>query len=550
MSASAANSEPPVFEAPRRFVPFPFSYHQEVELTIDALTALGMGVGRVQLDASLLAQQAELQVPLEAEGSGKKKSGRRRRGRDKRKAPKSADAEWASYGEGGATGGGESDGEEETQTQGGPSRGWAVIVPFCLPGEVVRVRVFKNEKRHSQADLLEVVEPSATRVAPTCELFGACGGCQYQHLEYETQLGWKTKQVRELLERIGRLSSLELSKLVLPAIGSPRQMGYRTKLTPHYEAMVPARAEDDFKIGFFRHDSDRRMVDVPQCPIATPLINQALPKIRADAQRDAAARAESHAAAVAAEAHAAGGRRRRPKGATLLIRHADEGVVTAYDAEVSETVGELKLRFKAGDFFQNNPFTLPLMVEHVLSNARGVGEGTAQDVEYLIDAYCGSGLFALSAARHFKQVLGVETSASSVSFAERNALSNSITNTRFLAGSAEAIFATIPSHVAGAKSSVVIDPPRKGCDRSFLSQLIQFAPRRIVYVSCRAQTLARDLGVLVASGYQLRHVQPFDMFPQTRHIESVATLEWPRAGDPAPTLPEYLTDAPGTLKGL
>lgn len=352
-------------------------------------------------------------------------------------------------------------------------------------------------------------------------------------------------QVRDLLARIGRLSELSLETLVRPAVGSPREMGYRTKLTPHYEAMAEGKRE--FKIGFFRHDSDNRMVDVPQCPIATPVINEALPAIREEAQRNAATAAAAHATAAPNPS----GRRRRPKGATLLLRHTNEGVVTSHQAEVSETVGELTLKFKAGDFFQNNPFTLPLMVEHVLKNARGV-DSLFPDIaaEYLIDAYCGSGLFALSAARHFKEILGVETSVTSVEFATRNAELNQLPNCDFLAGSAECIFATIPTHMSGAQTSVVLDPPRKGCDRSFLTQLINFAPRRIVYVSCRAQTLARDLGVLVASGYVLRHVQPFDMFPQTRHIESVATLEWPYEGTPEPKLPAYLTDKPGTLKGL
>lgn len=196
---------PPAFEVPRRFVPFPFSYHEEIELTIDGLTALGMGVGRVHLAPELLARQEELQ---QAAGRNytNKKSGRRRRSRDKKKkGPLSADAEWASYGEGGPTGEGEaedasngSDGEEEVTEEVEDTRGWAVIVPFCLPGELVRVRVYKNDKRLSHADLIEVLEKSAERTEARCPLYGQCGGCQYQHLAYESQLEWKTRQVRPL----------------------------------------------------------------------------------------------------------------------------------------------------------------------------------------------------------------------------------------------------------------------------------------------------------------------------------------------------------------
>jgi len=144
---------------------------------------------------------------------------------------------------------------------------------------------------------------------------------------------------------------------------------------------------------------------------------------------------------------------------------------------------------------------------------------------HLIDAYCGSGLFALASAGRFEACAGVETCESAVRSARANAKANGIGNCGFVAASAEEIFGRLPAAFAGREAAVVMDPPRKGADLSFLRQLLRFAPRRVVYVSCGADTLARDLRLLVGAGYTLTEVQPFDLFPQTRHIETVATLD-------------------------
>jgi 23S rRNA (uracil1939-C5)-methyltransferase/tRNA (uracil-5-)-methyltransferase len=140
----------------------------------------------------------------------------------------------------------------------------------------------------------------------------------------------------------------------------------------------------------------------------------------------------------------------------------------------------------------------------------------------LVDAYCGSGLFALTAAPAFEQVAGIEISESSIVFAKQNATANGLKNVTFQAGDAAAIFAglTFPA----AETVVLIDPPRKGCDESFLTQLFNYGPRAVVYVSCDPATQMRDLRAFLAAGYELTAVQPFDLFPQTRHLECVITL--------------------------
>lgn len=398
---------------PRKFVPVPFAYHQEVELTIDNLTNQGEGVGRID--------------------------------------------------------------------------NWVVFVPFTLPGERVKARIYRNEKNCSHADLVEILEPSPHRIEPVCPVYGYCGGCQYQHLEYARQLEFKTAQVADLL----RLQT-GLEPQVKPAIASPQTFGYRSKITPHFHKPKEAKMGS---IGFLRAGSRTEVCDVKQCPIAMEPINAALPALRKSVQQAAA---------------------QYKRGATLLMRVSEGTVITNNNAVCTEHVGALTFNFLAGDFFQNNPYILPLFTGYVAEKACRDG------MRYLVDAYCGSGLFALTLAPHFEKVLGVEVSETSADWARANARSNGIGHASFLAASAEAIFAQVD--FPAAETAVVIDPPRKGCDKVFLDQLFAFGPARVVYVSCNPATQIRDLAEFDKAGYEVEEVQPFDLFPQTKHLECVAVL--------------------------
>jgi 23S rRNA (uracil1939-C5)-methyltransferase/tRNA (uracil-5-)-methyltransferase len=369
---------------------------------------------------------------------------------------------------------------------------WVVMVPFTLPGERIRARVYRNHKNYSEADLLEVVQSSPARVEPRCPLFGRCGGCQYQHLAYEAQLEWKRRQVAELLEHMAGISFP-----VDPVVGSPRSFGYRSKITPHFAAPRTPEAASTLPIGFLRQGSRFDIVDVPRCEIATEAINASLAAARASVRERAAAGAFE-------------------RGATLLFREAGGTVTTDSGAVVTEDVGPLRLRFLARDFFQNNSFLLPSFVAHVRD------EAAASGARFLADCYCGSGLFALGCAPSFERVAGIEISETSISFARENAAANGIGNAAFTAGDASALFAGLD--FPAGETVVVIDPPRKGCDESFLLQLFAFRPRAVVYVSCDPATQMRDLRRFTESGYRLGRVRPFDLFPQTRHLECVMTL--------------------------
>ena len=475
-SAVDKGSEQAAIKVPAKFKPYPFEYHQEFVVTIDSLTNLGFGIARIELDEprpdTPVATDTNKDIPND----------------DPKK--------------------------------------WVIFVPNVIPGEKVRIRIYRNYATYSDADLLEIIEASPDRIEPVCELANKCGGCQYQHIKVDRQRQMKTIQVQELFERLGGLSEDEFPS-VLPTLGTDEVFGYRSKITPHYDAPMKKRGRKNKEtyqgipceigpIGF-KEKASRRLVDVPYCHIATPAINEALARVR-DETREAARE----------------GKLKKPtKGATLLFRDAGDGVETDNNVYVKTTVKDLVFRFKAGNFFQNNPFMLPKMVDLVVDAATAPSP-TGKAMTHLIDCYCGSGLFAIGSSSSFEACVGIEVNELAVEEARENAALNNIENCAFVSASAEAIFdpATLEGEsdmIVGdfprETTVVVIDPPRKGCSVEFLEQLHAYKPQRLVYMSCDPATQARDTKYIVSYGYEIVSVQPFDLFPQTRHIECLATFE-------------------------
>eukprot|EP00986_Skeletonema_menzelii_P012463 scaffold6887_cov161-Skeletonema_menzelii.AAC.1 len=469
-------SEQPPVNVPAKFKPYPFQYHQEFLVTIDSLTNLGFGIARIELDE-----------PHDNQAG---------------------------------------DDCESDQTNNDPMK-WVVFVPNVIPGEKVRIRIYRNYATYSDADLLEIVEASPDRIEPKCDLANICGGCQYQHITVDRQRQMKTIQVQELFERLGGLKTDEFPS-VLPTLGTDEVFGYRSKITPHYDAPLKKKGRKNKDGSYngisceigpigFKEKASRRLVDVPYCHIATPDINEALARIR-DETRKAARE----------------GKLKKPtKGATLLLRDAGDGVETDHNVYVKTTVKDLVFRFKAGNFFQNNPFLLPKMVDLVV-DAATVPSPSGKAMTHLIDCYCGSGLFAIGSSSSFEACVGIEVNEMAVEEARENAALNGIGNCAFVSASAEAIFDPVTLEgrsdlIVGdfprETTVVVVDPPRKGCSVEFLEQLNEYKPQRVVYMSCDPATQARDAKYLVSYGYEIVSVQPFDLFPQTRHIECLATFE-------------------------
>ena len=334
---------------------------------------------------------------------------------------------------------------------------------------------------------MEVLEKSPDRVEPGCPLFGECGGCQYQHLSYEKQLEWKTRQIKELLKHMAgeerEVNFCESSKQI---------WNYRSKITPHFDKPKDGEVKE---IGFLRVGRRNEILDVERCPIAMDEINAALPEVHADLR--------------------ANGKQFR-RGATILLRATQGRVERDPKAIAREEVDGVKFDFVAGEFFQNNPFILEKFTGYVGEKALAGG------AKYLVDAYCGAGLFGLCLARRFQKVMGVEVNEAGAKWATSNVALNNFENVSILQADAEAIFGKIDT--PPSETAVVIDPPRKGCTPEFLGQLVAYGPQRIVYVSCDPATQVRDYKILREAGYSLAEVQPFDLFPHTRHVECVMVL--------------------------
>jgi len=349
---------------------------------------------------------------------------------------------------------------------------FVVFVPFVLVGEVVEAGVIEVKKHFARSKLLRVAKPSPHRVEPACRYFGQCGGCQYQHIEYATQLQLKQKQIADLFERIGKFSA----GLVAAVIPCPRPFGYRNRIMVRSQWNKP---EQKLNIGFVRWDCGL-VEDIEECRIAEPALNEQLQQVRLHPP---------------------------PRGGLkVVLRTAPENWDVPPDS-----------------FFQNNLFLLPKLVDTVREFLSAGG------ARHLVDLYCGVGFFGIELAGAVESFLGVECDQRAIKSARRNAAARQISNGEFMARAVEEVLPELWERFPPSTTTVLLDPPRKGCLPKTLEALRAARPAQVIYVSCHPATMARDLNILCAGGvFELARVQPLDMFPQTQHVECVADL---RAGE-------------------
>lgn len=345
---------------------------------------------------------------------------------------------------------------------------FVVFVPFTCVGESVEAEVVEVKKRFARARLVKVLTESPKRAKPPCSYFGDCGGCQYQHIDYPTQLDIKGKQVRDLFQRIGRFDPA----LVSPVIPCPQPYGYRNRI------MIRSQW-DKFKqglnIGFIRHDN-RLVVDITECKIAEPVLSDRIKDVRANPP---------------------------PKGGIkVVLRVPPEGWQVPPDS-----------------FFQNNFFLLPRFVDVVRERLQSAG------TRFLLDIYCGVGFFSLELAHVVERFIGIELDQLAIKAARKNAELRNLTNGHFIAGSAEAAVPNALKEFPPGETTLLLDPPRKGCHEGLLQLIREVRPAQVIYVSCHPATMTRDLNILCAENvFKVAQVVPLDMFPQTSHIECVSDL--------------------------
>ena len=373
--------------------------------------------------------------------------------------------------------------------------GELVFVLGGIPGERVTAEVVRVHRKYASATVVQVLEPSPDRVEPPCQYFGECTGCQWQHLDYQAQLATKRTKVVDALMRVGGLFVDAEDAPVSETLPSPNRYGYRNhaRLTVNKQGVL----------GFVNRET-RQLVRIDHCMIMRPSVNRVLEELQ-DRCRETT---QLSIRAGSDEDGSSDGYLVQPQ---------------LFNPEVDITTGQKRYVEGVGNdrFFVSSPSFFQVNVEQAAQAAEVVREGlTLGPADVLLDAYTGVGTFAVLLAPHVSRVLAVEESSAAVADARENAVG--APNVEFVLGRTENVLDELPIK----PDAVVLDPPRSGCQPQALTSLIELATPRVAYVSCDAETLARDLKVLCAGGYALDRVVPIDMFPQTHHVECVALLRW------------------------
>ena len=431
----------------------------------------------------------------------------------------------------------------------GRHEGYTLFVPKSLPGERIRARVVHAKKNFGFADLQEILKPGVHRVQPPCPVFDQCGGCSLQHLAYQEQLRHKQQIVKDNLRRIGGFTvDGEGAIPVHPTIGMDNPWRYRNK------AQVPIGEREGGLIGGFYAEKSHDIIDINECLIQheanddvvaavkriatklqisaydevnhTGLLRHVVAKVGANTGDVMVVLVTTEAFIPEREQLVAEIRQALPAVKSIVqninerktnVIFGDETIILWGDDVIYDYIGPIKFAISARSFYQVNPVQTRVLYEKTLEYAGLTGEET------VIDAYCGIGTISLFLAQKAKRVYGVEIVPEAIADANRNAELNGIENASFEVGAAEVVIPAWKEKNVRA-DVIVVDPPRKGCDEALLTTILQMKPERVVYVSCNPSTLARDLKVL-AEAYEVREVQPVDMFPHTGHVECVIGIQ-------------------------
>ncbi len=425
----------------------------------------------------------------------------------------------------------------------GKIEGFTVFVEGGIPGDILNILIVKVKKNYAYGKLMEIITPSKNRITPTCKYYKRCGGCQIQHIDYKEQLNIKRKIVLDNLERIGGIKGVSVSE----TIGMDYPYYYRNK------AQFPVKkGKNGIDIGFYSlrsHD----IVDIECCEIqhknnekVLKIVKDFINKYNISVYDEVC-----HKGLIRHVLTKTGfttndfmvciiiNGKSLPKSEFLVkeLKKIDglKSVILNINTEktnvilgercktiygnpyITDYIGDIKFEISALSFFQVNPVQTYKLYSKVVEFAEFTGN------ENVLDIYCGLGSISLFIAKYVKSVFGVEIVEQAIEDAKRNAKLNNIQNAKFKAGKAEEVIPEI--YEEGFTADIVIlDPPRKGCEKNVIQTVVNMKPKKIVYVSCDPSTLARDLKDFLQCGYRLENVQPVDMFPSTVHVETIVLL--------------------------
>jgi 23S rRNA (uracil1939-C5)-methyltransferase len=423
-----------------------------------------------------------------------------------------------------------------------------VFVPDTVTGDRILVRLVQVKSSYATGKLDTLLEASEHRIRANCIVADKCGGCQWQHVDYQYQLAAKQNQIIQALERIGKFSDVQVDEILTGKIeGFAQFLGYRNKAT--YPVAISATGQ--VQAGYYQKNT-HKLVNLNQCPVQDPRLNPLLKEVKEDIHwRDWPVYDEKKHTGELRHLSLRIGRRTGEMLLTLIVRTGELPGIEAQAADwlkqypqlvgvclnvnpaqtnvifgaetrciagqsyLREKFAGLNFQLRADTFFQVNTEAAEALLQVI------VGELNLHGSEVLVDAYCGIGTFTLPLAKQVKIAIGLEVQPAAIEQARLNAELNDLKNVDFQVGTVESLLPDLGL----TPDIVLLDPPRKGCDRAVLETIKEIKPNRIVYVSCKPATLARDLKILCENGdYQLTRVQPADFFPQTSHVECVAFL--------------------------
>ena len=386
--------------------------------------------------------------------------------------------------------------------------GRAVFVPFGLPGERVRIRLTEEKRGFARGEVVEILEASPHRIVPRCKHFGVCGGCHYQNLSYEEQLKAKKEILRDQLTRIGRIQN----PLVQDTVASPNPWNYRNHVQFH--------TTKEGKLGYVGAGTSfaKGILPITECHLPEEAINSLWPQLEfepdTNIERISLRVGKENDLMLILESDSPESPELEIE-AEISVAHVFEenAVVIAGNDHIVIPVSGRDFRISAASFFQVNTALAEKMVQHLLA-CLPVSLSTT-----LLDVYCGVGLFSAFLAPRCQHLIGIESSPSACEDFAINL--DEFNNVELYEGLAEEV---IP-HLEAKPYIVLVDPPRAGLEKHVVDGILKLNPQIIAYVSCDPSTLGRDSKRLIEGGYRLKQVTPFDLFPQTYHIESISLFE-------------------------
>lgn len=427
----------------------------------------------------------------------------------------------------------------------GQIEGFTVFVEDALPGDRAEVEITQVKKNYARGRLKRLIKASEQRVLPRCPAAFQCGGCQLQHLDYEWQLQYKRQKVADSLERIGGLGDIT----VHPVLKMEEPWRYRNK------AQIPIGKDADGIIAGFYERQSHNIAGIDDCVIQHSVVGEVVKTIKEymkdhriqpydEKTGDGIIRhilvrtgfySEEIMIVIVATRRDFPGKDELVKRLRITIKGVMSIILNINDRRtnvilggecitlwgqdyITEVMDNLALRVSPLSFFQVNPVQTLVLYNKVLEYAGLRGH------EKVIDAYCGIGSISLFLARKARKVYGIEVVDTAVEDARVNAKINGIGNTEFISGLAEDIMPQL--YRDGIRPDVVVlDPPRRGCEKGLLDAVVSMQPERVVYVSCNPATLARDLKYFANKGYSTLEAQPIDLFPHTAHVEAAVLLQ-------------------------